>query len=250
MRTTFYIQSEIRALFKEQGFDSFESFMRKDSEKVRRLILNDGSAFYLKCCGADPAAIYLKMVLYGRRPRSSALREVHLLKTLRASGFLTMEPVAWGEESLLGVPSRGFLVVREVRGQDVAVLFDELAGVQKRALMKAIGRLIGRLHTSGFFHPVRLKDLIRTEDGLVLIDRETSKPWHSMFLRWKCLSSLETSARRTLREGHRIGAGSACAFLEGYHRGVANHWKVSSCELVSRVCDEWRAAIKINQSQK
>jgi tRNA A-37 threonylcarbamoyl transferase component Bud32 len=241
---TFYIQTSERSLFEEQGLDSFQSFMAEGVAKVNRLVLSDGSVFYIKRCGADATSVYLRMLLYGRRPRSSALRELQLLQILRSSGFLTMEPVAWGEESLFGIPLRGFLVVREVRGQDVSVLFEELNGLQKRALMKSIGRLVGRLHTAGFFHPVRLKDMIRTDDGLVLIDRETSKPWRSVFLRCKCLSSLETSARRTLREGHRIGAGSACAFLKGYRRGVAEHWKVWPQDLTSQVCLAWRNAAR------
>lgn len=142
-----------------------------------------------------------------------------------------MEPVAWGERRQLGLPACGFLVVREVAGQEVAELFDQADGWEKRVLMEDAGRLIGRLHAKGFFHPVRLKDLIHTEGGMVLIDRETSKPRRSLFLKKKCLVSLARAVRRTVRDGHRIGAESAWAFLRGYRQGVVSRWKVPSIEL-------------------
>ena len=131
-----------------------------------------------------------------------------------------MEPVAWGERRRFGFPLDGFLVVRKVQGDEVAALFDGMDESRRRRLMEEVGQLIGRLHAKGFFQPVRLKDLILTEAGLVLIDRATSKPWPTRFSRQKAAESLARAMRRILRGGHKIGASSASAFLRGYHSGL------------------------------
>lgn len=236
MSISFFLQPDVSRLFVESGLDSFEILMNSGSGKVQRLVLKDGSRFYLKREVAVRLAPSLAMLRRGHCPYSAPLRELRLLQLLRLAGFLTMEPVAWGEQRRFGFPMRGFLVVREVRGEEAAVFFDQADGMEKRQLMKAIGRLVGRLHARGFFHPVRLKDLIYTVDGLVLIDRETSKPWRSLFFPQQCRDSLARAIRRIFRDGHRIGAGSACAFFQGYRRGVAERWKISSRDLTSQIC--------------
>lgn len=194
--------------------------------------MGDGSVFYLKQTGRKPFKYYLRTLLCGHISHTGALRELKMLQELRSAGFLTMEPVAWGERRRFGFPVSGALVVREVRGREVADLFRHADGPDRRILMEAAGRLIGQLHAAGFFQPVRLKDLIRTEEGLVLIDRETSKPWKSFFFRKKCINSLQATLRRTLRDGHRIGAGSAAAFLKGYRQGVSRRWAATSSEML------------------
>jgi len=231
MQIHLHIEPSVEPLFAGQELDSFDALMKGGAGKIQRMVLNDGSKFYLKRSKQEPLSKHLRTLLYGQRPRSGALRERLLLQRLRSSGFMTMEPVAWGEKRIFGFPFYGFLVVREVVGQEVSELFDRADGWGKRVLMEKIGRLIGRLHVKGFFHPVRLKDMIHTEDGIVLIDRETSKPWRSLFLKKKCLASLARAFRRTARDGHCIGAGSARAFLRGYREMIASRWNVPLIEL-------------------
>ncbi len=221
MRTNIYIESSVRSLFEAQGLCAFADFMSSGDQKVQQLPRVSGGVFYLKRVGPESLKIHLRTLLCGRRPHSGALRELTLLQSLRHAGFQTMEPVAWGERRRFGFPLDGFLVVREVKGDEVANLFNRSTGREKRALMEAAGQLIGRLHSKGFFQPVRLKDLILTEAGLVLIDRATSKPWMSRFFRRRAAESLARAARRTLRDGHAVGAGSAAAFLYGYHSGLS-----------------------------
>jgi len=242
---SYYIEPALEPQFAESGLDSFEALMHSGTEKIQRFALSDGSAFYLKREEGEPVwKKCVPMFLRGLRPHSGPLREVRLLQMLRSNGFLAMEPVAWGEQRLLGVPLRGFLVVREVKGEELAKLFDRSNGTERQQLMKAFGRLVGRLHAKGFFHPVRLKDLISTADGLVLIDRETSKPWRSMFFPQQCRDSLARAIRRMIRDGHQIGAGSACAFLRGYRRGVAERWKISPCDLTAQICSALRSEME------
>ena len=209
-------------------------------KKVQRLTVEDGSVFYLKQIGREPSKHHLRTLFCGHIPYSRALRELRMLKKLRSAGFITMEPVAWGERRCFGVPLDGFLVVREVRGEEVSELYKRSSGLEKRILLETVGRLVGQLHAKGFFQPVRLKDLILTEAGLVLIDRETSKPWKSFFLRKKCINSLLRSIRRTLRDGYHIGIGGTAAFLKGYRMGISSRWAVSSSTLLKKLFSKAR----------
>lgn len=138
-----------------------------------------------------------------------------------------METVAWGQEWVKGFQFRGFLLVRKVCGKEVSDLFENACGLERNQLMEQVGELIGRLHAKGFYQPVRLKDLICAEQGLVLIDRETSKPWRSFFWKRQCVVSLARAFRRTIRDGYLFGVGSTRAFLQGYQRGVADQWVVT-----------------------
>ena len=247
-----HVSPEVRPLFEKHGLLDFAELMggevgvllsaEKGGREVRRLEL-DGRTFYLKRRGAESPM--LSMLLFGHRPRSGPMREALMLDRLSDAGFLSMVPVAWGERRRWGLPKGGFLVVRGIEGEDVAKFFDRSSGAVRLAVMKEMGHLVGRLHAAGFFHPVRLKDLIRSEEGMTLIDRETSKPWPKhWFTLTSCLRSLARSARRTLRDGHRIGAGSAGTFLRGYHQGLgAKAGNVKLRALASRVMKQVRAEL-------
>lgn len=222
------ILPEIVTLFENHGIVDFIDLMsanvgtllssEKGGRQVRRLEL-DGQTFYLKRLGHESPMI--SMLLFGCWPRSGPIRELMLLRRLSSAGFPSMVPVAWGERKVLGLPMGGFIVVRGIEGEDVAELFDRSSGRDRRAMMQEVGLLVGRLHAAGFFHPVRLKDLIRSAEGMMLIDRETSKPWPKVWFTWtSCVRSLSRAVRRTVRDGHKIGPGSAGAFLRGYHEGL------------------------------
>lgn len=251
----FHIEAPYVPLFREHGLVSFAVLMNgsvgemvsclHDRRKLYRLTLPsaDGQTrFYLKRMRDEPAVWLLRSLLYGRRPHSGPLREMQMLTALREAGFTVMKPVAWGEERRWGVPIAGFLVVAEVQGAEVAGLFDTYSGAERHALLGQVGGLVGRLHAAGFFHPVRLKDLICEEPlrQLVLIDRETSKPWPARFSRQRAVSSLARAARRTLRDGHRLGPASVRHFLDGYAAEVAGRWRVSTRNLRQMVLDRMR----------
>ncbi len=188
---------------------------------VRRLDFGGDGVFYLKRREGESRWRMIGLLARGRRPHAGPVREGLMATQLRDAGFRVMEAAAWGEIRRFGLPVRGFLLVREVSGEDVATLYDRSDGRARRHLMERVGELTGRLHAAGFLHPVRLKDLIRAPDGeLVLIDRETGKPWRGQFRPGASVVSLARAARRTLRDGHRIGPGSAVAFFRGYRRGL------------------------------
>lgn len=210
---------------------------------LRRLTVDEG-VFFLKRGRPESLSRHARMLLFGKRPVCSALREVLMLETLKKNGFSSMEPVAWGQQVSGKFRARGFLLVRNVEGQDFADLFNASTGGTRGALMKKAGMLVGQLHAAGLLQPVRLKDLIYTDRGLVLIDRETSKPWRSVFSRRQAVASLARTVRRTVREEYRVGAGSAVAFLRGYQKGIASRWTVALPALTTAVLTAVRRELR------
>ena len=214
--------------------------------EVRRLRLAGGGSeevLYLKRRGRESWWRLLGMlVIYGRRPCSGPLRERALVRALSAAGFATMEPVAWGERRVLGMPIAGFLLVKAVEGKSAADVYQKAATGERSALMRMLGELTGRLHRAGFLHPVRLKDLIvGPHDALVLIDRESGKPWAGKFTIKRGLASLARATRRTLRDGHRIGPEEARALVRGYAEGCG--WNGSRAELARQLMDAVRVEL-------
>src|SRR5690606_5329314 len=81
----------------------------------------------------------------------------------------------------------------------------------------------GRLHGAGFYQPVRFKDIFATKPAhtvtaadLVLIDRETSKPWPSPFFTYYCFRSLKRIHRRNLRDGIHFDDNELSHFADAY----------------------------------
>lgn len=259
-RQQFFLEAGCRPDFLAAGVAGFDQLMHGDAgevlsraeggREVRRLTVctpRGPEEYYLKRLGREPLTMALRMALFGQRPHSGPLRELALIRRLQQAGFAAMEPVAWGEVRRGFLPVSGFLAVRAVAGPDAANLFARLPSLQRRQLMRAVGALVGRLHAAGFYHPVRLKDLIAAEghehpwSQLVLIDRETSKPWPSRFSVRRCLASLARATRRTLRDGHRLGPGSVSGFLRGYALGVSGRWR---CEPVGLAKDLFKVIRK------
>jgi hypothetical protein len=258
MSRIFSMAAAVGPLLRAHRLDDFETLLAADlgellrcekgGRELRRLVLDDAgetATFYLKRLGREPASRLLRVLLGGHRPWSGPLRELAALDALRQAGFATMEPVAWGERRSLGLPVAGFLLVRAVPGADGAQLFETLQGKARSILLEEVGELVGRLHAAGFFHVVRLKDLIRHRDTgvLVLIDRETGKPWAGRFSRQRAVASLARAGRRTLRDGHRFGPTAVRHFLAGYARGVVSLWPVSTGELRKQVFAALRAEL-------
>lgn len=267
MSSTFRLSDKGKELLTPQALDDFSVLLTGDigevlsvepGREVRKLTVgdpHDPTLCFLKRRDKESPFKLLFMLIFGHAPRSGPLREQLMVKRLHAAGFAAMEPLAWGETRRAGLPTRGFILTRGISGRDFAQVFDQATGKGKLLLMRRMGNLVGRLHAAGFFHPVRLKDLIlssRQDDGeLVLIDRETSKPWRKFwFTRTGCIRSLARATRRTLRDGHRLGPGSSLAFLKGYREGIAPRWEVSLNELRSAVLQAVRKELKTGRRKK
>lgn len=226
MSTTFHIEPEVKELFRSHGVDHPSAWLdgqpgkpvsADKSHDVRRVTLG-GETFYLKRRWSESRGSLIGMIFFGRRPASGPVREAALAIQLRTAGFSAMEPVAWGEKRRWGLPVKGFSVIRAVAGESVENAYAQADEASRRRLLAQAGELTGKLHSAGFFHHVRLKDLILSPAGeLVLIDRESGRPWKRRFSLGTALTALARTVRRTLRDGHRFGGGEAGAFFRGYH---------------------------------
>lgn len=270
-KTHFHMEAGVAGGFRRHGLDTFEALMggepgellsRASGREVRRLRLRGASAggaaeesaereavFYLKRRVGEPLWRLAEALAFGRLPQSGAMREVTLLRKLRAAGFAAMEPVAWGEQRRWGVPVGGFVVVKNVAGRDVAAVFDQATPKDRHALMRELGGLMGRLHRAGFMHPVRLKDLILqdapagTPPVFVLIDRETGKPWTRTYRVKPSLEVIARAARRTLRDRHAINGACALAFVRGYRAAVGELWPVGARDAAACFAKALRAEL-------
>lgn len=253
-KKTLFIDSTLTHALREVGLVTYENFrdddvgtiLRQDSyqREVRLLDVNiDGNhhQFFLKRVGREPLTHSIRMLIQGRYPESSPMREKRLLLAMRQEGFPVMEVVAWGEERKFGFPVSGFLIAQKVHGDEVAKIYDTLSPDQKTLLFRSIGNLLGRLHVAGFFQQVRLTDLIcRYEENagqfnLTLIDRETGKPWKTLFTKQKCINSLARSLRRTIRYHMPLEPDAVEHLVSGYLDVCGEKLKLSRTEFLALV---------------
>ena len=212
--------------------------------EVRRLSI-DGEDYFLKRRYEKSLAGVLGLLAYGRRPMSGPMREFRMLRILANHGFRVAEPVAWGETRRLGIPVAGFLVVRAVKGQSMIRAYRDGGTGERVSLMRQLGGLTGRLHAAGFFEPLRMKDLLEdAEGGWTMIDRECRHPWRRGFSARRAITALARTARRTFRDGDRMGGEAGTAFLAAYREAVASCWKVGRAELRRAFFNAYRGQLK------
>jgi len=255
------IENDFHRWAKVAGLVTFSQFMTKgvgelldsgrNGRELRRLKISlpgETRVFYLKRLAREPFSKLIQMVLFGYLPRSGPLREQLLLKRLNNAGFATMRTVAYGERRCFAWPAGGFLLVEEVQGVEVAEVYQNCSTVTRYQLMVALGEYLGRLHESGFFQTVRLKDLFLPKGfnevnkvfDFVLIDRETSKPGSSRFTKKRSLQTLARATRRTIRDGYLIRRGEIRSFCQGYHRAVGQGLGLSCADLRSELFSAYR----------
>lgn len=249
MKTEFQIDPACRDLLEKHQLDDFLPWMsgeigelvsKSGASEVRRVIVGD-EVFFLKRRTSEPVMKLLGLLLFGRRPMSGPIRELHLVRALERKNFPVMKPVAWGESRAGCVPRQGFLVVRAIPGRSFSDLYDECAPADRPDMMARLGALLGKLHACGFFQHLRLKDLIETPDGqLTIIDRESGQPWARRFSVSNAVTSLARTARRTLRDGHVMGPATTGAFLRGYRAGVSGRWQTSQMDLARLILKRMR----------
>ncbi|MFZ3072177.1 MAG: lipopolysaccharide kinase InaA family protein, partial [Thermodesulfobacteriota bacterium] len=159
------VNEEYLPLLKSEGMDSFASLFgygggasvkKKKTRSVVRVILGD-KTFYLKRHHYS-----LKERLRNLCPcvlPEDAKNEWEKMILLSESGFLTMKPVAYGEEKTLGTISASFTLTEEVSsavraGDYIGSLADKgIEGVKKkREIIKSIALIAKDFHLQGFNH--------------------------------------------------------------------------------------------------
>ena len=203
-----------------------------DERDVRRLSL-DGTKVYLKRTRFERLSPALESYCHIRMAHSKTFREMIQLHSLEELGFDVAEVVAVGEKLRLAIPREGFLITREVPGQDLARIYHSANKVDRNHIMGHFGSLLGRLHDHGFFGSTRLKDVISRGDPggsfkLTLIDRETRNPYPKRVDRKTAINRLLFNIRRQAQQGEVFSNDEWATFAEHYCRAVAGHYRIAA----------------------
>ena len=159
------VNEEYLSLLKSEGFDSFVSLFgysggdavkKKKTRSVARIILR-GNVFYLKR-HSHSLKERLRSVCPCILPED-AKNEWDKMILLSESGFLTMKPIAYGEERTLGTTAASFTLTEEVsnavRAEDYipGLAGQGIEGVKKkRELIRSIALVAKDFHRKGFNH--------------------------------------------------------------------------------------------------
>lgn len=183
--------------------------------EVRRLQF-DGIDGYLKRVWNEPAGRVAKAVFRLAPPRTAALREVTLLQHLHAAGIPAARPIAWGQAWRWGLPRDGFILTQAVDGKSLSDCWAVATQADRSDLSERLGSLLGACHRAGFYHVIRMKDVIVEPTGrFVLIDREVAGPWAKRPSTRQCVRGLS----RSLAKMRRAGEDVADDLLESLWRG-------------------------------
>ena len=215
---------------------------------IRRLNL-DGVTLYLKRTRVEKVNSALESYCRGRLAHSRPFKEMMLSRLLAELEFDVAEVVAAGEELRFGIPVKGFIITREVPGQDLAQVYCTAEKDERNNIMSQFGALLGRLHSHGFFGSTRLKDIISSgsPDGaleLTLIDRETRNPYRKHTTREKVIARLLFNIRRQAQQGEIFTVSEWESFTEGYCRSLTGDLNIDAETFLHKILS------KLGQSGK
>ena len=197
---TYHVATELVEPLARLGITGFDSFLtyaggdliapdpsKPNKRPVRRLTLEVGGrakCYYLKQAPRVRLSKCISHLWQGRWPHVSAYREYKMLRFCRQRGIPVMQAVAWGEKRRAGWPLCGFLLVKQVIGEELPKRYLHAGQKKRRQLMHAYGALIGFMHRSNVKSKVRVRDIVCVaaeitdfRSGFVLIDRESGSPY-------------------------------------------------------------------------
>lgn len=197
---------------------------------VRRLDL-DGQKLYLKRCHTEKLSSALESYCRGKLAHSKPYKEMLQFRYLTHRHFAVAEVVAAGEELNYGIPLKGFIMTREVPGQDLARVYHAADKDTRRCIMSDFGSLLGRLHNCGFYGSTRLKDTFIDGDPcksptLTLIDREARSPYPRPVREKRALTRLLLNVRRQAQQGEIFSTSEWESFAENYCRSLVEHFSI------------------------
>ena len=206
---------------------------RRDIQKIR--LGNEN--FFLKRTWSEKTSSAFESYLSGKKAHSKPFKEMLQIGYLREQGFETAEVVAAGEQLKFGVPVGGFIMTREVNGEELTLKYSKADSLERSALLSQLGQLLGRLHRKGFFLSVRLKDIFvqETSEGtplFVLIDREARNPAPKNFSARQAKNGLHTSARRQIRAGDSLLPLELRTVLQHYCKEISVVWSIKPSKLM------------------
>lgn len=227
-----------QGLLRQSGFVNGKDLVRRDvgrpfktkpGSEVYKIYLADGTRAYLKRYDSPRRNGWVRRLLHASLRPSSAKIEYTIAHVLLNHGIDVMEPLAWGEERLFGVAlSRAAILVREVCGIELSDKFrDAVSPSERHALLLSIGSLLGELHAIGFYHALRMHDLILTRSndttGLALIDLDLKgqRPVLAPYSHSLCVDSLVQVAYMFIRCRLVLRSSSELRrFFSGYRNGI------------------------------
>jgi hypothetical protein len=155
-------------LLRAHGLDTLERLMRLEGgRRVRavpgrstvriELARADGGAevFFLKRYEPEYLNLWRRLLRFLGWPgaQDEAQREWEGIQRLRAHGFRTAEPVAWGRERRGGVVIRSLVMTAAIpRATAAHELWPRLRGAERRALLERLAEWTARFHGAGFAH--------------------------------------------------------------------------------------------------
>lgn len=242
-----YINPKYASRLDTAGLHSFESIigMADQGELVAtdtgrntyKVGLGD-QTYYLKSVAKPIIAPSIESLLTLRKPHHYCWRELKQVDALAAHGISVVEVAAAGESSSWGILNYSFLLTPEVEGPFLHVLFEDADHEERISLLSSLGSLSGRLHTAGFFSPVRMKDVIvDTEGRYVMIDRETRKPGSRKYSQRKALQGLRRTIARQARDGIHWNRELMHAYLAAYLSDAPSELAMSEEALDQRLID-------------
>jgi hypothetical protein len=206
---------------------------------VQLLDLN-GQNLYLKRTKIEKFSSAFENYCRGRLAHSKPFNEMLQYRHLSKFDFEVAEVVAAGEELLLGIPLRGFIITREVEGRDLSLVFREADNTDRQRIMGLFGSLMGRIHSHGFFGLTRLKDIfiVNFEHDfpiLTLIDREARNPYPTPPTRKRVMAKLLFNIRRQATLGELFTDHEWQSFTESYCQSLPASLDIGSRQLLAEV---------------
>jgi len=218
-------------MFSEQG-----GVIEKSRKREIHRIEGQGRAAYLKRRLSSPMGTSLEMYMRGQWAHTAPFNEYLHICALQQQQLPVMKVMAAGEQRRLGFPTCGFILVEEVKGVPLDRALCQCKDPDsEHELLRSYGQLMASLHQRGFYCPLRLKDIIVTDDQspLVMIDREARYPYA------RVRSSLR--ARRSLRMAFRRTARSCPSFAEAQMDIVVQSYR-NALEVFSQVAENNRCS--------
>ncbi|MCP4767623.1 MAG: hypothetical protein GY875_15290 [Gammaproteobacteria bacterium] len=242
------INPAFAALLQAQDLGNYRQLMQtsagrvieKDNLRDVRCLELDGQAFYLKRTRTEKALSALESYGRGRLAHSKPFKEMLQFKHLARLGFDVAEIVATGEELHYGIPQRGFIMTREVEGQDLALVYRAADDRERCLIIEQFGSLLGRLHDNGFYGSTRLKDIfyaraVNDAPKLTLIDRETRNPYPKRATAKRVMSRLLFNIRRQAQQGEVFSEREWRLFSEAYCQSLSARLAFDADELLASI---------------
>ncbi len=250
IKTVYHLNQQFNQCFQGGGIKNNVEFFKapmgkliasEPGQNVRFIKLPlDGqeTGFYLKQNFIRPKAIK-RFLLKGWITPLWTTQEAIMTEILAKHDIPVATIAIWGEKLLFGkIPVGGFMLTREIVGEEVVDMFETGDLKQRRHVLYAVGANMAKLAEIGFYNSPRLRDYICTSDSskkleLAIIDREVRVPELQAFSEQGTYDFISRSYWKTVKNGHPVKAKEFLSFINGFIEALEGRWKPSKSELLA-----------------